>query len=475
MLQLSKTDFIQFLNCARSLWLRKHAPDEYPEAEFSAFLQKLVKDGYLVESYVRDLFQTRDGSSRYIFQAEFQHHSGLFARADVLELGSDGRTHLYEVKSSTSVKTDAAHNHVKDACFQMIVAERAGQKIDNVSIIHLNSQYVRQGNVRPDELLTMADVTVQARAMRSETEAEIEAALALLSAGEINRSSCSCREKSRANHCDAFAIFNSDVPERSIYSLPRLTEKKRMELLGLGVLDLHDLPADYSLSPPQRAVVEAVRSGVPVVDVEAISAFIGALKYPLYFFDYETYASAIPVMDGISPYEHLPVQYSLHVMGESGDLHHLDYLAESARLPLELVETLRRHVGNVGSFVSWHAPFEKSRNRELAARYPDHAEFLDGLNDRMVDLEDLFKTAYVDARFNGYTSIKKVLPVIAPELSYAELEVQDGTGAMEAWARLVDAGTPEDERARIASALRRYCELDTLAMVEIYRFLQRVI
>ena len=254
-----------------------------------------------------------------------------------------------------------------------------------------------------------------------------------------------------------------------------VTEKKRIELLGLGVIDLRDLPDDYSLSPPQRAVVEAVRSGAPVVDVEAISAFIGALKYPLYFFDYETYSSAIPVMDGISPYEHLPVQYSLHIMGENGDLQHLDYLAESARLPLELVETLRQHVGNVGSFISWHAPFEKSRNRELAARYPDHAEFLNGLNDRMVDLEDLFKMAYVDARFNGYTSIKKVLPVLCPKLSYAELDVQDGTGAMEAWARLVDAETPEDERAQIASALRQYCELDTLAMVEIFRFLQRVI
>lgn len=97
------------------------------------------------------------------------------------------------------------------------------------------------------------------------------------------------------------------------------------------------------------------------------------------------------------------------------------------------------------------------------------------MNDRMVDLEELFKTAYVDARFNGYTSIKNVLPVLCPGLSYSELEVRDGTGAMEAWARLVAADTSDEERTHIAQALKRYCALDTLAMVEIFRFLQCLI
>lgn len=475
MLQLTKTDFIQFLNCPQSFWFRKKRPEIYPEGEFSAFLQKLVRDGYAVEGFVRLLFEARAGSVHHIFQAEFAHDSGVFARADVLELRPDGLAHLYEVKSSTSVKTDAAHNHIKDACFQMVVAERAGQKIDGVSIIHVNGNYVRQGHVVPDQLLAIEDVTVQARAMQSETEQEIERAINLLALDEIDQSSCDCRAKSRANHCDAFAHFNVDVPEPSIYSLPRLSEKKRGELLDMGILDLRDVPEDYGLSGPQLAVVASLKAGAPQIDITAITDFIGVLKYPLYFFDYETYASAIPVIDGISPYEHLPVQYSLHVLSESGDLTHFDYLAEKAHLPLELVENLRRHIGDTGNVVSWHATFEKTRNKELAARYPDHADFLLGLNERMVDPEDLFKTAYVDARFNGYTSIKKVLPVICPELSYAELDVQDGTGAMEAWERLVDPNTTDAERRQIAIALRRYCELDTFAMVEIFRFLQRLI
>ena len=88
----------------------------------------------------------------------------------------------------------------------------------------------------------------------------------------------------------------------------------------------------------------------------------------------------------------------------------------------------------------------------------------------MVDLEDVFKADYVDIGFDGSTSIKKVLPVVCPELSYKDLDVQDGTLAMEAWERLIVA---EDQEAdQVAGSLLRYCERDTFAMVEIYRFLE---
>jgi len=87
----------------------------------------------------------------------------------------------------------------------------------------------------------------------------------------------------------------------------------------------------------------------------------------------------------------------------------------------------------------------------------------------MVDPEDVFKNAYVDAGFNGSTSIKKVLPVICPDLGYEDLDVQDGASAMEAWERMI--GAEAEEAGRISKALLSYCERDTFAIVEIYRFL----
>ena len=144
------------------------------------------------------------------------------------------------------------------------------------------------------------------------------------------------------------------------------------------------------------------------------------------------------------------------------------------RLPLNLIEQMERDFGDVGSIVSWHASFEKSRNEEMAKCFPEKSDFLLGLNDRMVDLEDIFKKAYVDARFDGKTSIKNVLPVLCPKLTYKNLDVQDGASAIDAWQKMVSSSS-EKEQQQIASDLLEYCKRDTYAMVKIYTFLREVI
>ena len=466
-MQFTKTDFIQYLNCPESLWLLRHDPENYPHGEFSTFMQKLVREGYEVEGYVQQFFESA-GDRNVSFQSEFTTDDGLYARVDALENMSDGTTALYEIKSSTSVKTDAKHNHIKDACFQKICAERAGQHIDRVFLVHLNGEYVRNGEIDPGAMLVFADITEAVEEVASETSAEIDAAPAFL-ASDQDISGCSCVEKTRANHCDAFAIFNPEVPTPSIYSLPRLRANKIGDLRSMNVLGLDDVPNDFSLSENQRIVVDSFQDGEPKVDAQTIRQFLSELIFPLYFFDYETFSSAVPLLDRTSPHKHFPVQYSLHILDADGSLQHKEYLEREARLPDSLLDRMKEDIGPEGSLVSWHASFEKTQNRQMAALFPDEAEFLNELNERMVDLEDLFKTAYVDARFDGSTSIKKVLPVVCPLLNYNDLNVQDGASAMESWKRMLDSEPQETDR--IAQSLLRYCERDTFAMVEIYRFL----
>lgn len=174
-IQLTKTDFTQYLNCPKSLWALKREPDTYLHGEFSVFQQKLTREGYEVERYVRQYFDAID--ERVVdFQRVFETDSGLFARADAFETTEGGETILYEIKSSTSMKTDADHNHIKDACFQKIFAERSGQKIDSVFLVHLNGEYVREGDIDPEGLLEFADVTEDVDAIQEAMEAEIDEA-----------------------------------------------------------------------------------------------------------------------------------------------------------------------------------------------------------------------------------------------------------------------------------------------------------
>ncbi len=468
LMQLTKTDFIQYLNCPKSLWVLKHEPENYLQGEFSAFLQKLTREGYQVERYVQQYFANAEDRS-VDFQRIFETDDGLYARADVIERTSGGETILYEVKSSTRVKKDIQHNHIKDASFQKICAEHAGQNIDKVFLVHLNGGYVRNGEIVLEELLVFIDVTKDVELMQNETETEIGKALELLRQSDIDKDGCTCMHNSRNNHCDTFFLFNPDVPTPSIYSIPRLSTEKRKDLIGKKIFGLGGIPNDYSLSENQRIVVNAAKAAKPQINLDGINSFLGHLAFPLYFFDFETFGSAIPVIDGTRPHIQFPVQYSLHIMDQERNLTHREFLEREPRLPERLVAQMQEDIGDEGSIISWHASFEKWHIREMAKMFPDKEEFLNDLNKRIVDLEEPFKTAYVDARFDGLTSIKKVLPIVCPELSYEDLEIQDGSLAMEAWQRMTNVNNKESEE--IASNLLKYCERDTFAMVEIFLFL----
>jgi hypothetical protein len=193
-----------------------------------------------------------------------------------------------------------------------------------------------------------------------------------------------------------------------------------------------------------------------------------------HFLDYETYASAIPITDGVRPQAPLPFQFSLHVLAESGELSHHDYLADHAERPLALIEHLERTISPQGSIVVWNRTFENTQNKSMAADYPEKADFLLGLVDRTVDLMDVFVTGYVDIRFGGSTSIKKVLPVLVPDLSYEGMAVADGTAAMDTWAKMLAAQDLET-RTKLKQGLLDYCKLDSLAMVRIFEFVQRLV
>lgn len=472
-MQISKTDFIQYLNCPKSLWLLKHSPEQFPHGDFSDYMKKLTAEGYEVEAYVQQLLNSQADAGTYSYQSIFRTERGLYAKADVTRDNGDGTISLYEIKSSTSVKRGGQHNQIKDAAFQKIVAEESGLKVAKVFIVHLNKDYVRQGEIDPEELLVFAEVSSDVAAVEAETKVEVDDALALLGQQEIDESSCSCLHLTKSNHCDSFGYFNSAVPSPSIYSLPRISKSKITDFVTDGRFGLDEIRLD-EVTEKQALVLKSAHLREPMIDQAAIARFFTKAAYPIYFVDYETYSSAIPLVDGARPQSPIPFQYSLHVKRTPDDMEllHFEYLAEEAAMPLTMIEHMQRHIGSTGSLVSWHASFENTQNKTMAEQYPDKAEFLHDLIKRTLDLEDVFKEGYVDIDFRGSTSIKKVLPVIAPDLTYEGMDVASGTDAMEAWIRLISM--PDSvEKEQLREAMLEYCKLDTCAMVRIFEEMER--
>ena len=437
-------------------------------------MQKIVTEGYAIEKSLKSYLSSQEDRDKYFYQTVFTTSEGLLARADCTRQNDDGTINIYEVKSSTSVQRGSPQNQIKDATFQKIAAEGAGLKVARVFIVHLNSRYTRDGEVNAGELLVFSDVTSEVDDLFSETLREIEAAILLLNSATIDETSCSCLELTKSNHCDAFDYFNPSIPKPSIYNLPRISKSKLRNFVADGRFALDDIGLD-EVTEKQSHVLRSAHLKEPVVDHTIISKWFSKLEYPVYFLDYETYASATPIIDGARPHAPIPFQYSLHIKRSLNDnkLEHVEYLAEEATLPISLIEHMQKNIGDVGSVVSWHASYENTQNRNMAVMYPAKSDFLQGLIDRTVDLEDLFKEGYVDIKFQGSTSIKKVLPVLAPDLDYAGMEVANGTDAMEAWQRFVSLpkGSQKDE---LRKSMLEYCKLDTLAMVRIFEFMEKL-
>jgi len=164
----------------------------------------------------------------------------------------------------------------------------------------------------------------------------------------------------------------------------------------------------------------------------------------------------------------------LHILDEAiGEIRHREHLEITRGDPAKgLLEHLVDVIGYSGTVFVWNRGFEESKNKEMAVLYPEYEGLLSNINSRIYDLaEFVSKGHYIHPGFKGKYSIKNVLPVIAPELSYEGLEVGNGTEASTTWWKFVNREFDEDDAERKVMAMKEYCKLDTLAMVKVFEFL----
>ncbi|HCR55536.1 TPA: DUF2779 domain-containing protein [Candidatus Saccharibacteria bacterium] len=481
---LSKSDFLKFRICPSYFWLWKNKPELVPEDSPAEVRENKFEQGNQIELIARQLFpegvlvqgyntqavsnteqMIADGAST-LFQATVITENGLLAMADVIEREGDGWI-LYEVKSSSRVKPE----HIPDMAFQKLAFETAGYTINETRVIHLNRECVRHnGHIDPQSFFVTEDVSDKVAAIMPEVKDQVMLALEKMIQPD-EPTACPCRSLSRGKHCPAFAHFNSDIPEYSVYDVSRMQGRKLAELVDLDIFNIKDIPDDFSLTANQQAQVNIEKRGAPHIDQVAVERSLSELEFPLYFLDYESVNPAIPLVDGVHPHQQMVFQYSLHILDTpDSELRHTEHLSrEASSTALEaLAAQMREDIGDTGSVIVWNKVFERDRNKELAELFPEYASFYESLNARIYDLMDVFaKNYYVHPGFLGKCSIKYVLPVLVPELSYKDLAIGKGDIASVRWYEIVTSENTSNADQVFADLLA-YCKLDTLAMVKIY-------
>ena len=483
---LSKSQYVRGLQCHKALWLLKHQSDlrQKPDAQAESLFETghtvgelachLFPGGVEIEFNAKDF----DGMVRktkalieegveVIYEATFKE-KGIFAMADILVKKDDG-WEMYEVKASTGVKS----YHQDDASIQWYALSNM-LPLKKAYIVHINNQYVRQGELDINKLFSSEDITEIVLAKQKQIPAVLTAIESMLKGDEpIIDIGPHCSDP---HGCDFSDHCWSHIPEPSVFNLYRMSGKKKFELYHQGKINYQDLADEEGLSKVQNIQIASTLGNKAIIDPGIIQEFMDTLEYPINYLDFETFYEAIPRFDGQKPYMQMPFQYSLHIQQEDGEMEHKEFLGDEHSDPRkDLLIQMLDDLTDSGSIMAFNMSFEKRMIKEMASAYPAYANKLLQLLDRFVDLLDPFrKLGYYHPDFNGSFSIKSVLPALFPndpELDYKALNIQHGGMAMDTFANLHKL-KEQDKRDGIRRDLLAYCRLDTLAMVKINQALR---
>ena len=477
---LSKSKYMVGLGCPRLLWCIFNSPEKVPPIDEGT--QALFDQGHEVGNLAKNKFPlgvevrfSREAVETTIellkrkvpvFEGSFAYKNS-YCKADILEpVGEEWD--LIEVKQSTSVKDE----HLLDVAFQRYCIEGSGLKIRKCQIMHINNKYIKKGGIDPLGFFNCVDVTDQVASLIGDVEVHIQEMLRVIGLKEMPTPELGV-ECADPGNCP---VCCNRLPVDCVTELYHLG-KKAFPLINQGILLIKDVDLRM-LNEKQKIQRECLLDGNPHIEREKIRKFLDSFSYPLFLLDFETVAPAIPLFDGMGPFQQLSFQVSIHVI-ENGPCNnkaketvkHIEYLAPDSNDPRPgLISTLRK-IGSTGSLVAFNCSFEKARIKELAEAFPEETWLL-GLNERMVDLLDIFRNFwFYHPGQHGSCSIKKVLPALTGQ-GYEGLEIGKGEQAAREFLEVTYKGNPHGKDIpKIKEALLKYCERDTEGMVDILQVL----
>lgn len=479
---LTKSRFTSGLQCAKRLWNEVHEPLETPLADSVALINGREVDR-LVQTLGPGAVISRDkgmpaaiadtarlmlkADPAVLYQPAFRA-GDLAVIADVLRRSPNHAT-LVEVKSSTGVKRE----HVADVGFQTLVLRGARVPVDRVLLAHVDRRFVLRREGDYDGLIAEQDVTDEVEVALpgiAESAVAMQGVMASRKRPVVPMGP-QCTDPYNCPFIERCTKELGGLPEYPVELLPR-GGTVVAALIAAGYADLQQVPAELLAGEVHLRVHQATVSGEPYFDATATGS-LRELTYPMTYLDFETIGLAVPMVVGTHPYEPLPFQFSIHVEQSATEVQHAEFLAIVAFGDFEaMAQALLAAVPDSGPVFAYNAPFERAVLDQLAIRVPGERARLRSVAERLVDLLPITRSAYYHRDMKGSWSIKAVLPTIAPELDYEYLgDVQEAAGAQLAFMKLRERQSTGVKEKTLRTALLKYCERDTWAMVVLRRFL----
>ncbi|OEG70186.1 hypothetical protein ATZ36_05780 [Candidatus Endomicrobiellum trichonymphae] len=478
---INKTAFINYLSCPTLGWMTRR--NMLPK--LTGYSNELLRlEGRNVRNIAGQLFlnalnagklktddavlYTRelvlDPGVKTIYRASFAA-GGYLAKADILQKLDGNSWHLFEVKLGNKYKV----KYARDMSFNAMVLAKSGLVVGKTTLLCLSNDY-RLG-MSISQLFKELDCT-------EKVEPKVQEFLILSDEVRENIESENMPEPYLKRNCKNCPVFDGcmgkDV-KNYIFDLPRLSVLAMEELIAAGADTINKIPVDFELTQMQQIAKNCVLTNTNYIS-ENLKTELENIRQPFYYLDFESVMTAMPLYRDIAPHTQLLTQFSIDRADDAGNiLDHYEYIADQTRdSRREIAERLIKCLGEEGSVITY-ANFERIAISNLAGLFLDLCEKLNKIAWRIVDLERIIKKNYYDINFRGRSSIKKVLPVLIPEMNYADLEIGSGGDAAASFAFMAMGLYDDKKTEETKKNLLKYCARDTLAMVKIHQFLKAVV
>ena len=481
--KLSKSTFIRGLQCEKSLYLyKKHYKLKDP---ISRSLQVIFDQGNQVGLLAQELFpggvdsspsshfkmmesviktkEFLDKGESIIYEATFTYNEVL-AALDILVRDDEGWK-AYEVKSSTSV----SNTYIKDAAIQYYTIVNSGIDLVDISIVHINNNYVLDGELDISQLFTIKSVKDKVLDYLPRIPNEVSRLKKVIEFDSTPNIDIG-EHCINPYQCDFKGTCWKHIPDYSVFDISMLKKDKKFYLYNQGILTLDQIDLSTTeLSANQVLQVNAEVNNESYINNDELSRFIENLNYPLYFLDFETINPAVPKYQGTKPYQQVLFQYSIHSKQDvNSRLVHKEFLADPSKDPrIQFIDQLIKDCDTSGDIMVYNISFERGRLNELIEQFPEYKTLLQSIVLRLKDLMMPFqKKWYYTPEMKGSYSIKNVLPALVSDLRYDNLNIKEGEMASSTFLSMANNTFKADE-SNIRDDLKEYCRLDTYAMVRI--------
>lgn len=360
-----------------------------------------------------------------------------------------------------------------------LAAAANGIDIRRQEAVFLNRSYVRQESLDTGKLFIKSDCLENRKHHLTSSIEDLQADLDV-DPDRLIDEACSlfsgpCPKAVNSRHCALGkrcrhyeSCFRTDLrPGDDTIFLRTLPGRFSLPEGSMADLD----PAGLENYPTAFGQYQAARHN-PWIDREGLRQWMQDAVHPYSYLDFEWDTFAVPPYRGMKPADVLCFQFSLHTETEEG-LDHASFFGwgDCRRAFIQrLLETVPKE-GTI--FVYNMEGAEALRLRQLARQFPEYAEPLQEIWERMKDLSKPFENGlYYNLRMKGRFSLKQVVTLFTDDPVYSSLAIHDGLQAVRAYREYetADPGT----RERIMEELDRYCQMDTYAEYLVLKGLEKV-